>query len=81
MFVNRLLNILQKAASRMPVTDDMTMNLNWFIQFLSQFNGKVMLLARRSRVNMFVDACLTGMGAIWENNIYAISHHFELLVA
>ena len=55
----------------------MIKDLNWFIQFLSQFNGKVMFPTGRSRINVYVDSCLTGMGGIWDNNVYTISRHVE----
>ena len=58
----------------------MIKDLNCFIQFLSQFNGKVMFLFSRSRINIFVDACLTSMGALWDDNIYAISRHHAATV-
>ena len=74
-FVNRLLNTLRQNARRVTVSEDMQKDLSWFIQFLVKFNGKVMFPAMRQNIDVHVDASLTGMGAIWDQNAYAISRH------
>ena len=40
----------------MVVTEDMRNDLGWFIQFLVRFNGQVLCLEKRQKVNMYVDA-------------------------
>ena len=75
MFVNRLLNTLRQNAQKVTVSVDMKKDLSWFIQFLVRFNGKVMFPAMRQNIDVHVDASLTGMGAIWDHNAYAISRH------
>ena len=57
------------------VCDDVKKDLSWFIEFLLKFNGKVMFAPTRPHHDLFVDASLTGVGAIWENNVYWVSHH------
>ena len=76
-FVNRLLNTLRSGHNRIKVTHDMVKDISWFIEFLHHFNGTVMFPQLRSQVQVYVDACLTGMGAIWESNVYAVSRHME----
>ena len=79
-FVNRLLNTLRQNSQKVTVSEDMKKDLSWFIQFLVSFNGKVMFPALRQNIDVLVDASLTGMGAIWDHNAYAISHHIPATV-
>ena len=74
-FVNRLLNKLRAVTGRVSVDEDMVKDLNWFIQFLTQFNGTVMFHTSRPHHEVFVDASLTGMGASWGTNVYAVTRH------
>ena len=73
-FVNRLLNALCSGHNRIKVTHDMVKDITWFIQFLQHFNGTVMFPQLRPQVQVYVDACLTVMGAIWNLNVYIQSH-------
>ena len=57
--------------------DDVKKDLSWFIQFLLEFNGKVMFSQAKPEYDIFVDACLTGVGAIWKDNAYAASRHLQ----
>ena len=63
-FVNRLPNTLQSGHNRIKVTHDMIKDITWFIQFVHHFNGTVMFPQLCPQVQVYVDACLTGMGAI-----------------
>ena len=74
-FVNRLLNKLRAATGRIPIDEEMVKDLNWFIQFLTQFNGTVMFDTSRPHYEVFVDASLSGMGASWDTNVYAVTRH------
>ena len=74
-FVNRLLNKLRQTTTRVKVCDGMRKDLAWFTQFLLRFNGKIMFSQAKTEYDAFVDACLTGMGAIWNDNAYAVSRH------
>ena len=75
MFVNHLLNKLRTATTHVKVCDYVKKDLSWFIEFLLKFNGKVMFATTRPHHDLFVDASLTGVGAIWENNVYGSSCH------
>ena len=47
----------------------------WFNVFLDRFNGKTMIHHQGSpHIHAFVDASLSGVGAIWENNVYAATY-------
>ena len=74
-FVNRLLNTLRQCPHRVTVSEDMRKDLAWFIQFLVKFNGKVLFPAMRQKIDVYVDASLSGMGAFWNENAYAVSRH------
>ena len=47
-------------------------DLNWFCTFLKQFNGVVYYDPRSIQAELHLDACLTGMGGIFENQCYAL---------
>ena len=74
-FVNRLLNTLRKASTRIIMDSKMKKDIAWFESFLIQFNGKVMFQHGRLEVPVFVDASLSGMGAWWDGHAYAVSRH------
>ena len=74
-FVNRLLNKLRAATGRIQMDEEMVKDLNWFIQFLTQFNGIVMFDTCRPHYQVFVDTSLSGMGASWGNNVYTVTRH------
>ena len=72
-FVNRLLNNLRASPHRVTMTEEMRKDLSWFIQFLVRFNGKVLFPDKRQEVDVYVDASLSGLGAYWNSNVYAVS--------
>ena len=74
-FVNRLLNTLRQCPYKVTVSEDMRKDLAWFIQFLIKFNGKVLFPAMRHKLDVYVDTSLSGMGAFWNGNAYAVSRH------
>ena len=74
-FVNRLLNRLRAASCLIRINEDIVKDLNWFIQFLTNFNGTVMFDTCRPHYQVFVDASLSGMGASWHNDVYAVTRH------
>ena len=49
------------------------MDLNWFICFLPKFSGSAKIF--KSDIlegnSLHVDACMTGIGGIWNNRVYA----------
>ena len=72
-FVNRLLNKLRQCRTAIPVCEDMKSDLLWFLQFMERFNGRTIFNHQKERIDVHVDASLTGMGAIWQENVYAAS--------
>ena len=74
-FVNRLLNVLRSSGGCNRVCNEIKKDLNWFVNFLQQFNGVVMFDKSDPKLQVFVDASLSGMGAYWRGNAYAISRH------
>ena len=76
-FVKRLLNTLRQATRTVKINADMRKDIAWFVNFVSQFNGKVMFHQGRPEVQVYVDASLSGMGAWWGNNAYAVSRHLS----
>ena len=76
-FVNRLLNVLRSATGRIKLCNETKKDLNWFVQFLCHFNGTVLFEEAKPKLEVFLDACLTGLGAYWEDNAYAVSRNFQ----
>ena len=75
-FVNRLLNVLRGATGHIKLCKETKKDLNWFVQFLSHFNGIILFEEAKPQLEVFVDACLTDMGAYWDGNTYAVSRNF-----
>ena len=73
-FVNRILALFRACSTpRIALTHDFHQDLDWFIRFLPHFSG-VTGLKKDSIDNsqeLYLDACLTGMGVVWWNRIYA----------
>ena len=46
----------------------------WFNAFLPVFNGKVYFdkCTKPTITNLYVDACLTGVGGAWGNLVYSL---------
>ena len=72
-FVNRFLNRLRQYHVAIPVCDNIRSDLLWFMRFMERFNGRTIFNHRKEHINVHIDASLTGMGAIWDGNIYAAS--------
>ena len=51
----------------------MRQDLNWFIRFLHQFNGKAILVKNpiQQPHTLHIDASLTGLGRVWGNSVYS----------
>ena len=74
-FVNRILSIFRSisTAERIHLTGEFYQDLDWFITFLPHFNG-VTYISRKpidDAQSLHLDACLTGMGAMWRDRVYA----------
>ena len=80
-FVNRLLNMLRSANDRIKVNSEILKDIMWFQKFLEKFNGKIMFKDAREAFDVYIDASLTGMGACWNENAYAVSRHIPATVS
>ena len=78
-FINRILDLFRTNAHlrKIRLTPDFHKDLQWFIAFLPSFNG--ISYIKKSKVDdnqsLFLDACLTGMGAVWRDRVYATPIH------
>ena len=74
-FVNRLLQALRQCVdSSVKVNVDMIRDLQWFITFLEDYNGvsKYVHPKLNDLEVIALDACLTGMGAVYGKNVYFV---------
>ena len=73
-FINRMLVIFRENAhkKRIKLTQEFFQDLVWFLEFLPTFNGityfnKTEVLSENY---VYLDASLTGLGAIWNDRVY-----------
>ena len=76
-FVNRLLEKLRNMNQVSTMSQDIKRDVNWFLTFLGQFNGtcSYMYTPVQCTDNIELDACLTGVGARFNNQVY--QYQFE----
>ena len=55
-----------------PICIEFTQDLNWFLEFLKDFNEVTFFDQKHCDTHMELDACPTGHGGRWGNQIYAI---------
>ena len=74
-FINRILCLFRKNShkARIHLTQDFFRDIKWFLKFLPAFNGVTFF--RKSPIqsldSLHLDACLSGLGAIWNNRVYS----------
>ena len=74
--INRMLALFRQNSTKRSIalTEEFHTDLNWFLPFLSKFNG--ITYTRKSDIpggqTLHVDASLIGLGEIWNNEVYAI---------
>ena len=55
------------------LNSDFYKDIDWFLKFLPKFNG--ITFFSKPEVDetqfLYLDACLTGMGAVWRDRVYA----------
>ena len=78
-FLNRIL-ALYRANSHLHkiyLSSDFHKDIAWFLTFLPSFNGVSYLKknAVDSVQSLYLDACLTGMGGVWRDRVYATPIH------
>ena len=74
-FVNRILAVFRDNShkSRIKLTKEFHKDVQWFINFLPFFSGSTKIFRDEAlHINsLHIDACLTGVGGIWNNRVYA----------
>ena len=73
-FLNRMLDLLRASNKQESVSlnEEFQRDLNWFCEFLPDFNGSAFFKHDQIDGEIELDACLEGLGAIYNNYIYAI---------
>ena len=73
-FLNRLLQTLRDSnkAKIISLNDNFHRDIQWFRKFLTKFNGKMYFVKEKVHGMVRLDVCLTGMGAIYKNEVYQI---------
>jgi hypothetical protein len=75
-FVNRILALLRKMgdAPKAAIDEGTKQDLQWFIAFAHAANGTVLIYkCLLPRLNIFVDASLSGLGGVLNNYVYELS--------
>ena len=78
-FINRILDLFRKNShqKKIKLNDEFQKDIRWFLTFLPTYNGVSYI--KKTEVedsqSLFLDACLTGMGAVWRNKVYATPIH------
>ena len=73
-FLNRMLDLLRASHKHELVTlnVDFKRDLNWFCEFLPVFNGSAFFKHDSIQGEIELDASLEGLGAIYNNQVYAV---------
>ena len=74
LFLNRMLDTLRSHFGRDDILLDVNFHrdLNWFLKFLPYFTGTAFFNHTPIRKVIELDACLEGLGAIYQNQVYSI---------
>ena len=58
---------------KIHLTDEFYQDMDWFLKFLPLYNGFTCInkVPIEAQDTLYLDACLTGMGAVWHNRVYA----------
>ena len=75
LFVGRMLALLRSHSKhdKFPLSGDFFRDLNWFIAFLTSFNGVTMFPQLDHVFEIFIDASPYGLGGIFQDFVYAVS--------
>ena len=73
-FLNRMLELLRQAdkQKKIVLTEDFHRDLNWFGQFLTEFNGVAFFSHDPVHCHIELDASLQGLAAVRDNEVYAV---------
>ena len=77
-FLNRMLQLLRdhNKLSKIHLNDNFHRDLNWFNVFLPQYNGVTFYDHQKPQHTVHLDACLTGFGGQFANNVYTLTIPF-----
>ena len=79
MLINRIKALFRENShlKRIYLTPDFHKDISWFLTFLPSFNGISYLKEKvvDSVQFLHLDACLTGMGGVWRDCVYATPLH------
>ena len=80
-FLNRILSTLRDVGDSVRICPDegFYWDLQWFLQFLSKFNGVVTFNRPPVSHTAFVDASLQGLGGVWGSRVYSVAIPFTLI--
>ena len=73
LFTNRILHLLRSTphTGRVSLNASFYKDVNWFVKFMASFNGVTKIhKAEDQFTDVFVDACLTGIGAYSRGQVY-----------
>ena len=76
-----MLALLRQAENQKnKISSEFCQDLNWFTKFVPKFNGTAFFIHNYVNQEIELDACLQGMGAIWNNQVYAtiLSAHYTI---
>ena len=78
-FINRLLAVFRNNShlKTIQLTNEFHRDIQWFLTFLPAYNGVSYIHKPRidDKQSLYLDASLTGMGAVWRNRVYATPIH------
>ena len=79
-FLNRMLQVLpdHTATNSIKLDKNFHRDLKWFNTFLTDYNGVSFFKRHTFHKKVYLDASLTGMGAVCDNEIYATPLHLKL---
>lgn len=81
-FMNRILDTLRGGGEgAIKVTDYLVADLDWFIQFLQQYNGKSLMIDPAPSIWIEADSCLSGGGAVMGRRCYAYQYPDEIAMS
>ena len=78
-FINRILELFRRNnhCRKIYLNSEFHKDLQWFLTFLPTYNGIAYII--KSDIDevqsLYLDACLTGMGAVWRDRVYATPIH------
>ena len=78
-FINRILDLFRNNANNRKIylTLEFHKDIQWFLAFLPSYNG-ISYITKTDvdpEQTLHLDACLTGMGAVWRDRVYATPIH------